>query len=69
VGCGDRSCLTKRPGQGILRSRCVNLTTPCAEVGRDSARHIERMTNSGLQLNPGYAAARAEYLKGVGGKK
>jgi enoyl-CoA hydratase len=38
-------------------------------VGRDSARHIERMTNSGLQLNPGYAAARAEYLKGVGGKK
>jgi enoyl-CoA hydratase/carnithine racemase len=41
----------------------------CEEVGRDSARHIERMANSALFLNPDYAAGRVEYLKGIGGKK
>jgi enoyl-CoA hydratase len=41
----------------------------CAEVGRDSARHIERMTNSGLMLNPGYLAGKAEYNRGIGGKQ
>jgi enoyl-CoA hydratase/carnithine racemase len=32
-----------------------------AEVGRDTARHVERLANSALMLNP-------DYLKGVGGK-
>jgi len=41
----------------------------CAEVGRDSARHVERMANRGLMLNPGYIKGIEEYLKGVGGKK
>jgi enoyl-CoA hydratase len=41
----------------------------CEEVGRDSARHIERMANSALFLNPDYAAGRVEYLKGIGNKK
>jgi len=41
----------------------------CVELGRDSARHVERMTNSGLSLNPDYAAKRSEYVKGIGGKK
>jgi len=41
----------------------------CAELGRDSARHVERMANSGLMLNPGYIKGMEEYLKGVGGKK
>lgn len=40
----------------------------CAEVGRDSARHVERMANSGLMLNPDYIKGMEEYLKGVGGK-
>ena len=40
-----------------------------AEVGRDSGRHIERMANSGLMLNPSYLKGMEEYLKGVGGKK
>ena len=40
----------------------------CAELGRDQGRHVERMANSGLMLNPDYQAKMAEYLKGVGGK-
>lgn len=40
----------------------------CAEVGRDSGRHIERMANSALMLNPDYLAGVERYLKGVGGK-
>lgn len=40
----------------------------CAEVGKDSARHVERMANSGLMLNPDYIKGMEEYLKGVGGK-
>lgn len=41
----------------------------CAEVGRDSSRHVERMANSALMLNPDYIKGMEEYLKGVGGKK
>jgi enoyl-CoA hydratase len=41
----------------------------CAEVGRDGARHIERMANSALMLNPDYLAQIEKYVKGVGGKK
>jgi enoyl-CoA hydratase len=40
----------------------------CAEVGRDAGRHIERMGNSGLMLNPDYIKGMEAYLKGVGGK-
>jgi hypothetical protein len=38
------------------------------EVGRDTGRHVERLANSALMLNPGYRAGVEEYLKGVGGK-
>ncbi len=38
----------------------------CEELGRDSARHVERMANSALFLNPDYAAGRVEYLKTIG---
>jgi hypothetical protein len=38
----------------------------CAEVGRDSARHVERMANSALMLNPDYIRGMEAYLKGVG---
>lgn len=40
----------------------------CSEVGRDMGRHVERMANSGLMLNPDYIKGMEEYLKGVGGK-
>ncbi len=40
----------------------------CAELGRDSARHVERMANSALMLNPAYLEGVEKYLKGVGGK-
>jgi enoyl-CoA hydratase/carnithine racemase len=40
----------------------------CAELSRDAGRHVERMANSGLMLNPDYQAKMVEYLKGVGGK-
>jgi len=41
----------------------------CAELGRDSARHIERMANSGLMLNPAYQEGIRRYMAGIGGKK
>ena len=40
----------------------------CSEVGRDSGRHIERMANAALMLNPGYRELRDKYTEGVGGK-
>ena len=40
----------------------------CSEVGRDMGRHVERMANSALMLNPDYIKGMEEYLKGVGGK-
>jgi enoyl-CoA hydratase len=40
----------------------------CAEVGRDSARHIERMANSALMLNPAYLENIQKYVEGVGKK-
>jgi enoyl-CoA hydratase len=40
----------------------------CAEVGRDSARHVERMANSALMLNPKYIAKIEAYVAGIGKK-
>jgi len=39
-----------------------------SEVGRDTARHMERMANSALMQNPDHLERMEEYLKGVGGK-
>ncbi|MET0375617.1 MAG: enoyl-CoA hydratase/isomerase family protein, partial [Rhizorhabdus sp.] len=41
----------------------------CAEVGPEMGRHVERMANSGLMLNPGYLSRLESYIKGIGGKK
>ena len=41
----------------------------CAELGPEMGRHVERMGNSALMLNPDYLAGMEKYLKGVGGKK
>ena len=38
------------------------------EVGRDTARHVERMANSALMLNPDYAEKMKQYIGNVGGK-
>jgi enoyl-CoA hydratase/carnithine racemase len=58
--------LTKQNGEQMGAAKvAIDL---CAELGRDSARHVERMANSGLMLNPDYIKGMEEYLKGVGGK-
>lgn len=38
------------------------------ELGRDQARHVERMANSALMLSPDYLAGVEKYIAGVGGK-
>ncbi len=38
------------------------------ELGRDQARHVERMANSTLMLNPDYLAGMEKYLAKLGGK-
>ena len=40
-----------------------------AEVGRDTARHVERMANSALMLNPGYQKMMTDYVSRLGSKK
>ncbi|MBC2667720.1 enoyl-CoA hydratase/isomerase family protein [Novosphingobium piscinae] len=40
----------------------------CAELGRDSARHVERMANSALMLNPAYLETMRAYVAKLGGK-
>ena len=40
----------------------------CAELGRDQARHIERMANSALMLNPDYMANMQKYIAANVGK-
>jgi enoyl-CoA hydratase len=40
-----------------------------AEVGPEMGRHVERMANSALMLNPAYLATIEQYIKGIGGKK
>ena len=39
-----------------------------AEVGRDTARHIERMANSALMLNPEYLQRIEDYVAKLGSK-
>lgn len=38
------------------------------EVGPDMARHVERMANSALMLNPAFLEGLQRYVQGVGGK-
>ena len=39
------------------------------ELGRDQARHVERIANSTLMLNPGYLDGIRRHIDGVGGSK
>jgi enoyl-CoA hydratase/carnithine racemase len=36
------------------------------EVGRDQARHVERLANSALMLNPDYLEGMKTYVQGIG---
>jgi enoyl-CoA hydratase/carnithine racemase len=38
------------------------------DVNLDQARHVERMANSALMLNPDYLESMARYVEGFGGK-
>lgn len=38
----------------------------CSEVGRDTARHVERMATSALMLNPGFLQLIDKYISTVG---
>ncbi|WP_439133734.1 enoyl-CoA hydratase/isomerase family protein [Pseudomaricurvus sp.] len=38
------------------------------ELGRDQARHVERMANSALMLNPDYLAMMEKYVSNIGSK-
>jgi enoyl-CoA hydratase/carnithine racemase len=38
------------------------------DVGLAQARHVERMANSALMLNPSYRERLEQYVKGIGGK-
>ncbi len=40
-----------------------------AEMSPEMGRHVERMANSALMLNPDYMARMKQYVKGVGGRK
>jgi enoyl-CoA hydratase/carnithine racemase len=59
--------LTKQNGEQMGAAKvAIEL---CAELGRDSARHVERMANSALMLNPAYQEGIRKYVEGLGGKK
>jgi enoyl-CoA hydratase len=40
----------------------------CAELGPEMGRHVERMANSALMLNPDYQTKMAAYMANVGGR-
>lgn len=58
--------LTKQNGEQMGAAKvAIEL---CADVGRDAGRHIERMGNAGLMMNPDYLDKMEEYKRGIGGK-
>lgn len=59
--------LTQQNGEQMAAAKvAIEL---CAELGRSSARHVERLANSALMLNPAYMEGIAKYIQGIGGKK
>jgi enoyl-CoA hydratase/carnithine racemase len=58
--------LTKQNGEQMGAAKiAIELAS---EVGADMARHVERMANSALMLNPDYLEGIDRYIKGLGGK-
>lgn len=59
--------LTKQNGEQMGAAKlAIEL---CAEVGPEMGRHVERMANSALMLNPDYLTRMEEYVKGVGNNR
>lgn len=59
--------LTKNdPEQMGAAKIAIDLT---ADLGREAGRHVERMANSALMLNPAYKQRIADYVARIGGKK
>ncbi|WP_165189709.1 enoyl-CoA hydratase/isomerase family protein [Caulobacter soli] len=58
--------LTKSSGEQMGAAKiAIDLA---AELGRESGRHVERMANSALMLNPAYLEGIERYIKNLGGK-
>jgi len=58
--------LAKQNGEQMGAAKIAIEVT--AELGPEMGRHVERMANSALMLNPEYLAGFDKYLTGVGGK-
>jgi enoyl-CoA hydratase/carnithine racemase len=59
--------LTKQNGEQMGAAKiAIELA---AEVGPEMGRHVERMANSALMLNPAYLEGIDRYIKGLGSKK
>jgi enoyl-CoA hydratase/carnithine racemase len=59
--------LAKQNGEQM--GACKVAIDLCAELGRDSARHVERMANSALMLNPDYLENMRNYMSRLGSNK
>ena len=58
--------LTKSSGEQMGAAKiAIDLA---AELGRESGRHVERMANSALMLNPAYLEGIERYIKNLGAK-
>lgn len=59
--------LTKSSGEQMGAAKvAIDLV---AELGRESGRHVERMANSALMLNPAYLEGIERYIKNLGSKE
>ena len=58
--------LTKQNGEQMGTAKIA--IEMARDVGLDQARHVERMANSALMLDPDYRKRTDEYIQGVGGK-
>ncbi|MBB5686749.1 enoyl-CoA hydratase/isomerase family protein [Sphingobium boeckii] len=59
--------LTKQNGEQMAAAKiAIELAN---EVGPGMGRHVERMANSALMLNPAYLEGIERYIKGIGEKK
>jgi enoyl-CoA hydratase/carnithine racemase len=59
--------LTKSSGEQMAAAKIA--IEMASEVGRDTARHIERMANSALMLNPAYLEGIERYISKLGPKE
>ena len=58
--------LTKNNGEQMGMAKIA--IEMASELGRDQARHVERLANSTLMLNPDYLAGIEKYISAIGSK-